>query len=122
MTPVGRKLDWLCAETLAQLKSGGRIVPPVPWKKPIELAGMAARLDRARGLEVRVGKVGAQYDKVLNAIEEKTEQAEQHVGGLEQYDRELGAAVQRMIGERTNSPPEGEAGQEGRDDSEKAET
>ena len=77
-------------------------------KRPLELAGLKARLERARMLETKIGETGKRYDSVLNAIEEKHGQAEAHVGYLEHYDVELGDMIRRMIGEGSNNPPEGE--------------
>jgi hypothetical protein len=75
------------------------------FRRPMELAGLKGRLERARGLEVRIGDAGRRYDKVLDAIEVKVGLAEAHAGHLEHYDSELAEMVSRMVGEGSNNPP-----------------
>jgi hypothetical protein len=78
-------------------------MPPAELKRPIELAALKGRLERARKAESTIGAVGARYDKVLAAIEEKTEQATRHVEQLENYDGQLGAMIAAMIGDGSNT-------------------
>jgi hypothetical protein len=76
------------------------------FKRPIELAGLKARLQRARDMEQNIGEIGRQYDAILTAVEEKVAQAQAHLGQLKQYDAELSEMVRQMIGE-SNNPPYG---------------
>jgi len=78
-------------------------------QKPLELAALKGRLERARKVEASIGEVGARYDKVLGAIEEKRDQALGHVGSLEVYDSELAKLIREMTGE-SNIPPQEAAG------------
>ena len=74
------------------------------FQKPVELAGMKARLERALALKARLGKAGEQYDAVLDSIEEKTRQYEAHGGELAKYDAQLESVIRDMIG-TSNHPP-----------------
>jgi hypothetical protein len=67
-------------------------------KRPVELAALKGRLERAQRVQARIAHVGGRYDKVLTAIEEKTDQASGHVGYLEQYDAALDKTIKDMIG------------------------
>jgi hypothetical protein len=76
---------------------------PRELKRPIELAALKGRLERAQKAEAAIGTIGVRYDTVLGAIEEKTEQAKRHVEHLENYDGQLGALIASMIGDGSNS-------------------
>jgi len=82
---------------------------PQELKRPIELAALKGRLERAQRVHGRIADTGKRYDKVLDAIEEKEAQAASHVGYLEQYDQALGQTIKEMIG-GSNFPPEGADG------------
>lgn len=68
------------------------------FQRPVELAALKGRLERAQRVNQRIATTGERYDKVLDAIEEKEAQAAAHVGHLERYDGELGAMIDKMIG------------------------
>ena len=81
------------------------------FKRPIELAALKGRLERAQRAEAAVGRVGERYDEVLTAIEEKTAQASGHVGFLEQYDAQLARTIEGMIGTGSNEEKKEPVGQ-----------
>lgn len=89
------------------------------FKRPIELVGLKARLERAKATETEIGAIGKRYDQVLDAIDEKKKQAFDHVGHLERYDGQLGDIVKRMIGggnepdEEPKKEPASDGGQGG---------
>lgn len=85
---------------------------PQEFKRPLELAALKGRLERARVQQVKIGATGARYDKVLDAIDEKIQQSTLHVEHLERYDGELAAMIQQMIGTSNERPTEG--GSDGR--------
>lgn len=82
---------------------------PQDLQQPLELVALKKRLERARAAEKSIGEVGARYDRVLDAIEEKRNQAAGHVGSLEKYDSELEKIIAEMTGE-SNNPPQEAAG------------
>lgn len=81
------------------------------FKRPIELAGLKARLQRARELEHNISETGKRYDRVLDQIEAKLNQSQAHAEHLERYDQELADMVAKMIGEGegSNGPPTDDA-------------
>ncbi len=82
---------------------------PQDLQRPFELAALKGRLERARASEKSIGEIGARYDKVLDAIDEKKAQAAGHVGSLEKYDSELAKLIAEMTGD-SNNPPQEAAG------------
>jgi hypothetical protein len=103
-------LDVLLESAVAELK-GTTMAPPKELPRPIELAALKGRIDRARREESRIGELGRRYDKVLDAIADKRAQAEGHVGHLERYDGELGALIESMTGGSNNPPDTASDGQ-----------
>lgn len=66
-------------------------------KLPIELAGMAGRLQRADEQEKRIARVGTRYDAVQGRIDEAIEAHEEHAGALEHYENKLRAKIESMV-------------------------
>lgn len=83
-------------------------------KRPMELAALKGRLERAQRVQAKIGQTGERLDKVLDEIEEKEAQASGHAGQLEQYNTALEATIADMIG-GSNQPkkdvgPNGQGG------------
>lgn len=83
-------------------------------KRPMELAALKGRLERAQRVQAKIGQTGERLDKVLDQIEEKEAQASGHAGQLEQYNTALEATIADMIG-GSNQPkkdvgPNGQGG------------
>jgi hypothetical protein len=83
---------------------------PREFAKPVELAALKGRLQKARELEARIGDCGRRYDAVLSAIEEKLGQSDAHAGELERYDAELAETIRSMTGESNFPPADGGSG------------
>jgi hypothetical protein len=73
-------------------------------RRPIELAGMAARLKRAEKMEQDVAVTGGRYDKVLDAIDEKHAALKTHVGSLEAVESQLDQVIARMVAGSNGGP------------------
>lgn len=80
-------------------------MPVQEFKRPIELAALKGRLERAQRVQDKIAATGARYDKVLTEIEEKETQASGHVGYLEQYNAALDKTIADMTG-GSNEPPD----------------
>lgn len=76
-------------------------------KAPIELAGLKARLARAKALEARSGVAGKRVDSALDTIDEAIGAVEKHAGQLEQYGSDLRATIEGMVA-GSNGPPTSE--------------
>jgi hypothetical protein len=77
---------------------------------PMELAGLKRRLERARAAESSIGVLGSRYDKMLDQIEEKRDQAARHCEHLEHYNGELGKLIEDMTAQSNHPPQEAAAG------------
>jgi hypothetical protein len=77
-------------------------------KRPIELAGMAARLKRAERLERDIAVTGKRYDDVLDAIDEKHVALKGHVGSLETTATQLDQVIGLMVAGSNGAPNDGE--------------
>jgi len=77
-------------------------------KRPIELAGMAARLKRAERMEQDIAVTGQRYDTVLDAIDEKHAALKGHVGSLETTASQLDQVIGRMVAGSNGAPNDGE--------------
>ena len=75
-----------------------RIPMPIDIKRPMELAGPARRLARARQTEASIEVTGKRYDAVLDRIDELHEAARGNVGHLEMQESELRQVVEGMVG------------------------
>lgn len=81
-------------------------------KKPMELAGLSARLTRATVQETAIGDLGKRYDAVMDRIDELTAAHKQHVGDLEQYEDSLRRKIEGMLGSNGGDPlSDGQDGQ-----------
>lgn len=76
-------------------------------KRPIELAGMKARLARAKAAEDKLSGVGKRYDTVLDKIDEATGVIEGHAGQLEQYEGDLRKTIEGMVAGSNGAPTDG---------------
>ncbi|UEM17337.1 hypothetical protein G6321_00025185 [Bradyrhizobium barranii subsp. barranii] len=76
-------------------------------KRPIELAGLKSRLQRAKQTEARIAFTGERFDAALDAIDEAHDAAKAHVGELEHYGRELRDMVEGMVGSSNGGPNDG---------------
>jgi hypothetical protein len=77
-------------------------------KRPIELAGMAARLKRAEKMERDIAVTGKRYDDVLDAIDEKHVALKGHVGSLETTATQLDQVIGLMVAGSNGAPNAGE--------------
>ena len=77
-------------------------------RRPIELAGMAARLKRAEKMEKDIGVTGRRYDSVLDAIDEKHAALKGHVGSLETTATQLDQVIGSMIAASNGGPNDGD--------------
>ena len=77
-------------------------------KRPIELAGMAARLKRAEKMEQDISVTGKRYDDVLDAIDEKHVALKGHVGSLETTASQLDQVIGRMVTGSNGAPNDGD--------------
>jgi hypothetical protein len=82
-------------------------------KRPIELAGMRSRLQRARKLETDLAVTGQRYDQVLNEIDEQHASLKGHVGALENEKSQLDQVLGAMIAGSNGGPNDGEASSTG---------
>jgi multidrug resistance efflux pump len=78
-------------------------------KRPIELAGMRSRLQRAKKLETDIAVTGQRYDQVLDAIDEQHASLKGHVGALENEKSQLDQVLGAMIAGGNGAPNDGEA-------------
>ncbi|MEY9158243.1 hypothetical protein [Bradyrhizobium japonicum] len=76
-------------------------------KRPIELAGLKSRLQRAKQTEAAIAATGAGFDATLDAIDESHAAAKAHLGELEHYGRELRDTVAGMVGSSNGGPNDG---------------
>ena len=104
MTPEGKRLHDFLSAAIEKTR-----MPVQELGRPIELAALKARLERAQRQEKAIATIGERYDTVQNAIDEKTAQAIGHVGYLEKYDADLTKVIEGMIG-GSNNPPQGANG------------
>ncbi|UGY03228.1 hypothetical protein [Bradyrhizobium quebecense] len=82
-------------------------------KRPIELAGMRARLARAQRQEADLAVTGQRYDAVQDAIDEQHAALKSHVGSLEDNKAQLDQILGRMVAGDNGAPNDGEAGSSG---------
>lgn len=69
----------------------------VDIKRPIELAGMRARLARAKKLETDIAATGQRYELVLDAADEHHTTLRSHVGHLENERNQLDDVFKAMV-------------------------
>ena len=82
-------------------------------KRPIELAGMAARLKRAQKTETDIAVTGKRYDEVLDAIDERHAALKGHVGSLETTAAQLDQVINSMIAGSNGGPNDGDKSSNG---------
>ncbi|NEU95050.1 hypothetical protein [Bradyrhizobium uaiense] len=82
-------------------------------KRPIELAGMRARLARAQRQEADLAVTGQRYDAVQDAIDEQHAALKGHVGSLEDNKAQLDQILGRMVAGDNGGPNDGDAGSSG---------
>lgn len=81
-------------------------------KRPMELAGLKSRLQRAKATERAIADTGKRYDQVLDQIDELHGVSKANVGQLETYAGELKSTIQSMIGGSNGGPnDDGQDGQ-----------
>lgn len=86
--------------------------PPLQIKRPMELAGLKSRLQRANFMEKDIAVTGKRYDVVLDEIDELHKVSKDHVGGLEMYKGDLRSTIERMVGGSNGDPnDDGQDGQ-----------
>jgi hypothetical protein len=105
---AAERLDGFLDNAFAELHAQKSMVRNL--QMPLELAGLKRRLERARAAESSIGVLGSCYDRVLDAIEEKRDQAARHVEHLEHYDGELGKLIESMTGQSNHPPQEADVG------------
>lgn len=74
-------------------------------KRPMELAGLKSRLQRALRTEAAIEDTGKRYDRVLNDIDELHASTKSHVGQLELYKSDLAGTISRMTGGSNGGDP-----------------
>jgi hypothetical protein len=82
-------------------------VDMIDIKRPIELAGMRARLARAKKLEGDIAVTGKRYDTVLGAIEDQHAAPQGHVGQLENQKSQLDQVLGTMVAGSNGDPNDG---------------
>lgn len=89
-------------------------------RRPMELAGLKSRLQRAKTQEANIASIGKRYDTVMDKIDELSGAASGNVGALEQYEADLRSTVMGMIAGDNGAPPlqdtpaaDGQTGQPG---------
>lgn len=73
-------------------------------KRPIELAGFAARLVRAEKAEADLAVTGERYDTVLDDIDDQRAALKTHVGALELTRSALDQVLSRMTAGSNGGP------------------
>lgn len=81
-------------------------------KRPMALAGLKSRLQRAKSTEVAIEVTGKRYDAVLDKIDALHGVSKNNVGQLELYSDELKGTIEGMIGGSNGDPNAGD-GQDG---------
>lgn len=76
-------------------------------KRPMELAGLKSRLQRAKQTEAAIAVTGEHFDATLDAIDEAHNAAKAHLGELAHYGRELRDTVAGMVGASNGGPNDG---------------
>jgi hypothetical protein len=94
-------------ELLEQLMADKR--PPLTIPRPVELAGMRARLLRAQGQQKELAQIGKDYDTVMDAIDEGKQVLKGHVGDLRMYEASVRSTIEGMIDRSNGAPPDGES-------------
>jgi hypothetical protein len=89
---------------------------PLKIPMPVELAGMRSRLQRAQQQEKDIAKTGAEYDLVMDAIDELHQAHKDHVTGLAAVESNLRATISRMM-EPSNGAPSLDGESDGRQSS-----
>lgn len=79
------------------------IAPVIP--APIALAGLKARLTRAKGLEGRAAAAGTRVDSALDIIETGVSALEKHAPRLEQYGGDLMDTINSLLEGGNGGPP-----------------
>lgn len=98
------RLDLYCNHPELFREVTGMGKSPLYIPRPVELAGMRSRLLRARQQEKDVGKLGEDYDAVMDGIDEAKDAIAGHVGDLRGVESELRSTIMGML-ERTNGAP-----------------
>lgn len=81
-------------------------------KRPMELAGLKSRLQRAQATERSIADTGKRYDAVLDQIDELHGVSKANVGHLETYAGDLKSTIERMVGGSNGDPnDDGQDGQ-----------
>ncbi|WP_018456808.1 hypothetical protein [Bradyrhizobium sp. WSM4349] len=75
-------------------------------RRPMELAGLKARLTRAKKQEGDIALTGTRFDKVMDQIDELHGVSKNHVGQLEVYAGELRLTVEGMVAGSNGLPNE----------------
>jgi hypothetical protein len=79
-------------------------IDKIDIKRPLELAGMRARLGRAKKLEADIAVSGRRYDAVLGAIEDQHAALQGHVGQLENEKSQLDQVLGTMVAGSNGDP------------------
>ena len=77
----------------------------VEIRRPIELAGLKSRLQRAKKQEADIAVLGKRYDSVMDNIDELTGAGVDHVGSLESYAADLKSTIEGMVAGDNGGPP-----------------
>ena len=83
--------------------------PPLLIPKPVELAGMRARLLRAQGQQKDLAQIGRDYDTVMDGIDEAKQVLKGHVGDLRIYEASVRSTIEGMIERSNGAPSDGES-------------
>jgi hypothetical protein len=83
--------------------------PSLYIPKPIELAGMRARLLRSKKQEKDLAETGRRYDEVMDGIDEAHVALRGHVGSLEYVENDVRKTIEGMLERSNRPPPDGES-------------
>jgi hypothetical protein len=83
--------------------------PPLTIPRPVELAGMRARLLRAQGQQKDIAATGKAYDDVMDGIDEAHKAIKGHVGDLRLVESSLRSTIESMVDRSNGAPPDGES-------------
>jgi hypothetical protein len=78
-------------------------------RRPMELAGLKSRMERAKRQEAAIEVTGMRYDQVQDRIDELHDAARGHVGSLEMQEHDLRRQIESMVGGSNGAPNDGPA-------------
>ncbi|WP_316184719.1 MULTISPECIES: hypothetical protein [unclassified Bradyrhizobium] len=82
---------------------------PLIIPRPVELAGMRSRLLRAQQQQKDVAKTGAEYDAVMDGIDEAHAAIKANVGDLKIVEGSLRQTIEAMLDRSNGAPSDGES-------------